>query len=101
MFTEFEVAAEKSHDCLFRNLLLTFILEDLRRQKGKVLWYWSISLEARQKNTWNHLLTVQDVSLSIIEIYFYFCALEGSICVNGFHCSKSSNMGSAQPNDRT
>lgn len=43
---------------------------------------------------------MQDVSLSIIEIYFYFCALEGSICVNGFHCSKSCDMASAQPNDR-
>lgn len=49
----------------------------------------------------NLLLTMQDVSLSIIEIYFYFCALEGSVSVNGFHCSKSNDMDSAQPNDRT
>lgn len=98
---QFEVAAEESLECLLHTLPLIFILEELRRQKGKVLWYRSISLEVRQKNTWKHLLTMQDVSLSIIEIYFYFCALEGSVCVNGFHCSKSCDMASAQPNDHS
>lgn len=98
---QFEVAAEDSLECLLHTLPLIFILEELRRQKGKVLWYRSISLEVRQKNTWKRLLTMQDVSLSIREIYFYFCALEGSICVNGFHCSKSCDMASARPNDHS
>jgi len=42
---------------------------------------------------------MQDVSLSRTEIYFYLCALEGSVGVSGFHCSKSCDMASAQPND--